>query len=118
MGVAPRTVIKHIGKALIKAANGRYKSKPSDRLLRRLNFLSETGPVRVSVRGSRLASRIAKYENAVRRYLETGDTTALQEFVGKSIKVGKTQYPFVTDMHLLNRLGQKGEVSFEDLYAR
>jgi hypothetical protein len=74
--------------------------------------------VRVSVRGSRLASRIAKYENAVRRYLETGDTTALQEFVGKSIKVGKTQYPFVTDMHLLNRLGQKGEVSFEDLYAR
>jgi hypothetical protein len=113
----PRTVIRHAGKAITKAESGRYRAKPSDRLARSLNFITTNGTVGITVRGSRLASTIAKYSNAVQRYLETGQTDELEPFVGKSIQVGKTRYPFVTDTRLLNRLGRAGEVSFEDLYA-
>jgi hypothetical protein len=113
----PRTVVRHIGKAITKSETGRYKASPSDRLARSLNFITADGPIAVTVRGSRLATKIAKYSNAIQRYLETGQTDALQEFADKSIKVGKVTYRFVTDTRLLNRLGRAGEVSFEDLYA-
>jgi hypothetical protein len=114
----PRTVLRHAGKALTKANSGRYEAKPSDRLVRSLNFITADGTVSVTVRGSNLASKIATYSNAVQRYLQTGDTAALDPFVGKSITIAKIKYPFVTDTRLLNRLGRAGEVSFEDLYAR
>ena len=110
-------MVRYIGKAITKSENGRYKAGPSDRLARSLNFITADGPIAVTVRGSKLASKIAKYSNAVQRYLETGQIDALRQFAGKSIKIGKVTYRFVTDTRLLNRLGRAGEVSFEDLYV-
>ena len=110
-------MIRHVGKALNKSGYGRYKAKPSDRFTRRLHMLTENGKEPITLRGSRLASKIANYMNAVDRYLATGRTDELDKYVGKSVTVGKTKHLFVTDTDLIRRLYDAGEISFEDLYV-
>jgi hypothetical protein len=114
---SPRTVIKYVGTALTKTTAGRYKAKPSDRLLRSLGFITPKHQITIDVRGSRLASRIATYWNAVDRYLKTGDAGSLKRFAGKSVKIGRLRYTFVTDPYILRRLVNEAQVSFLDLYA-
>jgi hypothetical protein len=114
---SPRTISKYVGSALTKSAAGRYRAKPSDRLLRSLRFITPEHQITVDVRGSRLASRIATYWNAVDRYLKTGDAGSLKRFAGKSVKIGRLRYPFVTDPYILRRLVNEAQVSFQDLYA-
>jgi hypothetical protein len=86
---SPRTITKYVKNALRKTNNGQYRAKPSDRLLRSLRFLRPDGLVTLDVRGSRLASTLADYWNAVEHYLKTGKTDALDRYSGKSIRVGK-----------------------------
>jgi hypothetical protein len=69
----------------------------------------------VTVRSSKLASRIGDYWNAVDDYLRTGNADKLKEFEGKSIRVGKSRLYFVTDLPTLDRIASAGEVSFEDI---
>ena len=113
----PLTVLKYVGASVDRGASGRYRAAASDRLTRRLQFLTPAGKIAITVRGSRGASHVAAYWAAVDRYLKTGDTEQLQPFRGASLRVGKTTYPFVTDPRILERLGHAGEVSFEDLYV-
>jgi hypothetical protein len=114
---SPKTVIRYVGSALKKGPSGRYVAAPSDRFLRTLPFLSSERRIAITVRGSRKASQIGKYWAAVNRYADTGDATGLAKYEGKFITVGKTKYPFVTDLKTLNSLGYKGELSFEDFYT-
>ena len=114
--VTPRAVIRHVGKALVKAGR-RYRAKPSDQLLRTLKFVTDKGRIDVQVRGSRKASLIGEYFSAVERYLLKGETEPLRAFEGKSIRIGKAIYPFVTERELLERLYYAGQFEFEDLYA-
>lgn len=114
----PDTVRKHVGKVVVRNSNGRYSAKASDRLTRRVFFLTETGKLEVSVRGSRQASRVARHMAAVDRYLKTGDTDALAVFEGQKIRSRGEVHPFLTDTQALDRLANVGEVSFERLYAR
>lgn len=116
-GLDRRTVIRHVGKALTKATDGRYKARPSDRFTRRLHMLTEKGEEPITLRGSRLASTIASYMNAVERYAATGKTDELNKFAGKSVTVGRSRYPFITDTDLIRRLYDAGAISFEDLYV-
>jgi hypothetical protein len=116
-GVSVRSVLRHVGPALVKGSNGRYAAKPSDRLVRSLRFLTEEGQIVLDVRGSRKASQIGEYFTAVENYLAKGEDEALRKFEGKSIRIGKTVYPFITDKGTLERLGYAGQVQFEDLYA-
>jgi hypothetical protein len=113
----PRTALRYVASALRREASGRYRARPSDRLLRRLHFLTPEGPIVLDVRGSSKASLIARYSSAVDRYLKTGRAEALAEFQGKTVMVGKIRHPFLTDLRTLERLAHAGEVSFEDLYA-
>ena len=53
----PETVRKYVGSALLRSKSGRYAPTTSDRLTRRVWFLTKTGKVEVPVRGSRAASR-------------------------------------------------------------
>ena len=115
---SPKTVLKYAGRALARTEAKRYRAKPSDRLTRTLQFLTPKGKTAITVRGSRLASRIARYWAAVDKYLTTGDAAALAPFRGKSVTVGRQSHAFVTDRRVLERLGYAGEVSFEDLYAK
>jgi len=113
----PRTVRKYVAPALRKTPAGRYAPTRSDRLQRPLRFLTPDGVVSLNVRGSRAASEIARYGAAVDRYLRTGLTDALGEYRGKTLRVGRATYPFVTDARTLDRLANAGQVSFEDLYV-
>jgi hypothetical protein len=107
------------GSALRKRANGQYKAKASDRLLRVLVIPTREGLREIAVRDSRQASQIAEYWNAVHRYLETGDKSALRKFRRKRITdANGVRVPLLTDLGELDRLGSAGVLSFESLYAK
>jgi hypothetical protein len=116
-GTTLRTMQRRVGRALKRLAVGRYAATKWDRIPRTMRFLTENGLVDLILRDSRQASAIATHMAAVDRYLRTGDTSALKPFRGKSIRVGKADFRFVTHPKTLERLAYAGEVSFEDLYA-
>jgi hypothetical protein len=118
-GIGPETVRRWAGSALRKQANGRYAARSNDRLLRILKIPDAKGTLDIAVRGSRQATLLSKYWNAVHRYLETGDSSHLDKFRGKSIKTAEgLVIPLPTDRTELNRLGNAGSLSFESLYSR
>lgn len=118
-GISPHTVIRWGGPALQKRSNGRYAAKPNDRLLRVLMIPTPEGKREIAVRGSRQATQLAEYWNAVQKYLETGDASRLAAFRGKYIKDASGVLVLLpTDRAELNRLGSAGVLSFESLYAR
>ncbi len=117
--IDPRTVVRLGRPALRKRANGRYKAKASDRLLRVLVVPTREGLREIAVRDSRQASQVAEYWNAVHRYLETGDDSALRKFRRKRITdANGVRVPLLTDFDELDRLGSAGVLSFESLYAK
>ena len=115
-GTTLPTLRKYAGSALQRGDDGRYQATRGDRFTRRMRMLTPDGQVAVPVRGSRQASAVAEYWNAVDRYLTTGRTDDLRQFRGRAIRVGATEHPFITDPRTLRRLGLAGEVSFEDIY--
>lgn len=110
-------MIKYAGSALTKDARGRYTVKPRDRLYRRMRFLTPNGIVILDVEDSDIATTISKYMHAVQRYARKGEHQDLVAFRGKSIRINGQHYPFVTDLDLLDELGRRGELRFEDIYA-
>jgi hypothetical protein len=118
-GISPRTVKRWAGSALRKRSNGKWVAKRSDSLLRVLTVPTPEGTREVGVHGSRQATQLAEYWNAVHRYLETGDDSRLEEFRGQFFKdADGVQIMLPTDGALLNRLGSAGVLSFESLYSR
>ena len=113
------TVLRWADDTLRRQPNGRYSAKSTDRLVRELKVPTPTGPIEITIRGSREASRIANYWNALERYYRTGDASGLQRFRGLYVTDTRRQrIPFLTDLDVLNRLGSAGVVSFESIYAR
>jgi hypothetical protein len=118
-GVSPRTVKRLARSALQKRTNGKWTAKKSDRLLRVLMIPTSDGTREVGVRGSRQATLLGKYWNAVHKYLETGAIAPLARFKLHSIKdANGLKIPLITDPDELQRLGLSGVISFESLYAR
>lgn len=113
----PETTRKRVGRELNRSKNGRYAATTSDRLTRRVWFLTKTGKVELPLRGSRAASRVAQHMAAVDQFLTTGDARSLAAFKGRAIRSGKRSFPFLTDTEVLERLADAGEVSFERLYV-
>ena len=65
------------------------------------------------------ATLLGDYWNAAQRYLETGDSSALQEFAGKHITdANRKEWPLLTDLDGLDQLASAGVLSFESIYAR
>lgn len=113
----PENVRNHVGKVVFKQPNGRYAAHPSDRLTRHMQLLDGKGTFAVSVRGPKQAARIARYMAAVDRYLKRGETEALAEFEGQTIRSRGKTHSFLTDPQILDRVGLAGEVSFESIYV-
>ncbi len=113
----PRTVLKYARSAFRKSPSGRWAVRPSDRLTRDIRIMTKDGIAEVRVRGSRPASRNARYFAAVQHYFRTGDTKPLAEFRGQSIRAGGDTYPFITDVATLERLDAAGETTFEQMYT-
>jgi hypothetical protein len=117
-GISPRTVKLWAGSALQKHGNGKWVAKKNDTLLRVLTIPGPDGKREIGVRGSRKATQLAEYWNAVHRYLETGDASKLAKFRGKYIRAANGEkITFITDRTTLNRLGSAG-LSFETFYSR
>ncbi|WP_158789476.1 hypothetical protein [Granulicella sp. L46] len=117
--VSPRTVTKYGKSALRKGKSGKYVVTKNDNLLRILSIPTVNGPQSIAVRGSKQASLLGEYWNAVHRYLQTGDTSRLREFHGQKITdASGVEIPLLVDPAALNHLGSAGVLSFESIYAR
>ncbi len=118
----PRVVARLGKSALRKRKNGQYAAKRTDRLLRILAIptLDEKGGNRqIAVRDSRQATILGRYWAAVQKYLQTGDSSALNKFRGKRITdASGKRVPLLTDLTELDRLGSAGVWSFESIYAQ
>jgi hypothetical protein len=113
-----RTVRRYAATVLQRAGRrGVFRAKPSDRIARTLNFFTPQGIIPVTVRNSRIASKIAEYMNTVRSWANARDLTAIQRFRGKSFRVNGKTYNFVTDAETLGQLANAGNLSIaEGLY--
>ncbi len=116
-GTRPSTVRRYAGSALRQERPGaRYRATAYDRIARTLNFPTPQGALPVTVRDSRTASRIAEHMNAVRIYVNTGDSSALDRFKAKTFQTGGKTYTFITDPATLARLADAGALVIEGLY--
>lgn len=116
-GTTPATV-RQMAKGALKQEGRKWSVKSSDQLTRRLRFLDQYGEIPVVIQGSKQASLIASYHNAIRIYLEFGDASALKVFEGKTIKtMSGDVLPFITDTRLLDRLARTGQLRFESIYS-
>jgi hypothetical protein len=119
LSIPPKKVLQLTGNTLTKQKNGRYRARKTDNLLRVLVVPSEGGLTEVAVRTSSEASIIAKYNDAVQKFLRTGDESKLSQFRSKEVKDSSGRpIAFLTDTKELTRLGSAGVFSFESLYAR
>jgi hypothetical protein len=102
--VSLRTLKQYAGAALVQdRPGGRFRATKSDRLVRHLQIPGLHGPVEINVRGSRLASEVARYKAAVNRFLG-GDHKALVEWHGKKI----AGVELITTGHILVDQADKG----------
>jgi hypothetical protein len=118
-GVSAQTVKRWAGSALQKRPGGKWAVKRSDSLLRVLMVPTPEGAREIGVAGSRQATLLGKYWNALHRYFETGDRSRLENFQGKYVTdANGIRFPLLTDRAELKRLGSAGVFSFESLYGR
>jgi len=54
--------------------------------------------------------------NAVRTYVNKGESPALERFRGQSFRAAGVRYTFVTDPNTLELLADAGVLAFEQLY--
>lgn len=112
-------VKRYAGQALKKGARGRYEATKSDTLAAVMNLTTDGGTVAVPIRGSRDRVLVAKYENAVGRFINFGDESALAPFRGKSVRLPTGErIPLLTDPDRLTQLGREGRLGFDNLYVK
>ena len=115
-----RSVLIRRGRSgLKKLKNGRYVAKPNDHLFRPFILVSDNGPMEVATRSFREASLAGKHSSAVERYSDTGNDSALRRLPRNYIiDADGNRVPLLTDLDELDRLGNRGELTFENLYVR
>ena len=119
VGVSPRIVTKLGRQALKKRKNRSYSVTDRDSLLRVVMIPTSEGMREISLRDSRQASTVARYSDAIGKYIRTGDASGLKKFRGRFVRdASGVKVPLITDLAELNRLGSAGALSFESLYAR
>jgi hypothetical protein len=75
------------------------------------------GKIEVAVRSARTANAIAEYDNAVKQYIYTGNSSALSRFNSRTIATAGKRVAFLTDLRRLDRLARAGALSFDSIYA-
>jgi hypothetical protein len=118
VGTTVESVLKFGGSSLTRGPRNRYVPKASDRLLRPMEVITSEGKQSIDVRDSRSAAKIARHANAVRHYVNTGDTSRLREFRRAVVWSGKRGHRLASDLDLdmLELHGRAGELSFEHIY--
>ena len=82
----PETVERYLGRSGFRKAGGRWKPTRTDSLLRRMAFYEDGRRRAVTIRGSRTASQIGKYNRDVRTFLEdpARDPSVLKKWEGRT----------------------------------
>jgi len=112
----PRTVRRHVGRALQKDGN-RWRPRAFDRIPRPMRVMTPEGPTLVVIRDSRTASLVAQHSNAVQHYLRTGDDSRLRKLPRKRIQLDGEQLALVVAPTRIDRLAEGAELHYE-LYRR
>jgi hypothetical protein len=116
-GISIKTVLEHTN--AFKKIGDRWTPKAYDRIPRTM-LINENGrETSVTIADSRAASKIGRYHNAVKQYLETGDDTELMKFKGKQIKdINGGMHAFETDTEALDIIAEGiEEPEFYDIYG-
>ncbi len=108
-GTTPAAVDFYAGQAF--GDTGQLRG--ADRLLRPMRIYSAGESVVVDVRGSRVASIVGEYHNAVRAYLNQGDVTGLARFRGKRV----AGLPLETDPDVIDEMARRGTFRFDAIYV-
>jgi hypothetical protein len=112
-GSSTKAVKEWAGSALSRDSRQRWQAKKSDRLFRRLVIVTPDRLAEIDARSSQQASQVARYMNAVKRFLRTGDTAPLKPFEGRSV----AGVALVTDPDVLEDVGMYHPVSLESIYS-
>lgn len=115
-GVSPKQFAKAaLEKGAIRKQGNRWVVRGS--LPRRMLIFSGGREVVVTVRGIKSASLVGRYMVAVRQFLRTNNSDALEPFAGRSVKdtAGKS-HPFETSPNAIYRLASAGDQAFEQIY--
>lgn len=75
-------------------------------------MLTPEGQVFAEVADEAERSMIAEYWNAVGRYIDTGDGSAVRAYEGREV-AGLT---LETDLDAIDDAGRAGDLAFEDIY--
>lgn len=116
-GTTLTTMRKYAG-TVLEERSGRFYITRSDRLPRRMRMLTPRGEVIVKTTSSRKATMIAEYNNALREYVLTRDTTELKKYAKKTVRSGGEEYTFAIDTRTLDRYVRAGGLHFVDIYVR
>ena len=113
VGVSVETVRSYAGPALERDAFGRLVPTRADRLYRRMPVIHPDGTIApIDVRGSRKASRLGGYWNAVKHLARTGDESKVRAFQGD--RIGGVDLP--TDADTIQDALEVYEPDFESIY--
>jgi hypothetical protein len=116
-GISIKTVMQHTN--AFKKIGNRWMPKTYDRISRVMK-INTAGKVKsIEINDSRTASLIGRYHNAVKKYIDTGDTRELARFEGKAVKdVNGNLYTFETDTEALDDIHEGiEEPEFYDVYS-
>jgi DNA-binding CsgD family transcriptional regulator len=118
-GIDPRTVLNQLPNEFRKLRGHWVAAHKADRLPRRMKLLDDKGRRPGVVRGSKAASLLGRYNDALSKFFSAdkryaGNESLLKPFRGK--RVGGIE--LLTDPKKLVELAEAGELRFgDDLYA-
>jgi hypothetical protein len=112
------TFLRYVGDSVRHdRPGGRYRATPSDKHRRDLLLPTALGPAPIPIRGSKQATQVARYLNAVGVYLRKGDERQLKLFEGMKVGPRGRQLELITDPETLSSLAEDGAFNLDQLYA-
>jgi hypothetical protein len=109
---SPETVRRYLGRSGYRKIGGRWKPTRSDSFVRRMAFYEEGRERAVTVRGSKTASLLGRYDRDVRTFLEdpARDPSVLKKWEGETFRdAAGNPHTFETDPTRLREAAERVE---------
>ena len=112
---SPETVIKNTG--AFRKVKGKWIAKSQDHISRIMSIYENSKQSWIEVKDSRTASRIGKYNSAVKKFMETGNAEVLRPFKNPFLDAnGKLHYFEIDPDKLYEIAEQQEEPEFWEIY--